>query len=90
MGQHGNVWEWNESADDGINSVPTERRTLRGGDWRGAEDSMRPSTRSGDTPYYSVDVTGFRVASVVPEPSSLALLAVAAVGLATRRNRKLL
>ncbi|MCX6980800.1 MAG: SUMF1/EgtB/PvdO family nonheme iron enzyme [Verrucomicrobia bacterium] len=33
MGQNGNVWEWNESAFDGINDSSSEIRAIRGGIW---------------------------------------------------------
>ena len=33
MGQGGNVFEWNESAFDGTNSLSSENRAVRGGAW---------------------------------------------------------
>ena len=33
MGQGGNVWQWQESAFDGVNDSTTEDRVARGGDW---------------------------------------------------------
>jgi len=75
MGQNGNVWEWNESAFDGINDSSSERRAVRGGAWDGPELILRSSIRNfvdGDSPSSSDNLVGFRVASVasVPEPSA--------------------
>jgi formylglycine-generating enzyme required for sulfatase activity len=89
MGQGGNAQELNETAMDGINSNITESRGVRGGAWyHGSNDlnssyaygSLDASTEYGDT--------GFRVASSVPEPSALSLLAVGLGGLAMMRRRR--
>lgn len=82
MGQGGNVSEWNESAFDGNNDSPTERRMLRNSWWTsggviGIENL--PPDDEGLT--YSL-----RVASV-PEPSSLSLLALGGLVMALRRRR---
>jgi sulfatase modifying factor 1 len=87
MGQGGNVWEWSETASDGINSSPSEARVFRGGDWSGSQNTLDPSLRGGLDPSIE-DFLGFRVASV-PEPSTYALLAMtaaAALWLARRRR----
>lgn len=86
-GQGGNVFEWVESAFDGVNNLSNESRPIRGGAWYFGEDGMRSSLRLSYGPRSTGNDLGFRVASVVPEPSSLALLAVAAVGLVARRKR---
>jgi hypothetical protein len=90
MGQGGNVFEWNESAFDGLNSSSSEGRAIRGGYWLDPEGSLRSSGRGyGDgDPTIELDVIGFRVASV-PEPSTYALLAMTAAGALwfTRRRR---
>ena len=81
MGQGGNVFEWNESAFDGLNSSSSEGRAIRGGYWLDPEGSLRSSGRGyGDgDPTIELDVIGFRVASV-PEPSTYALLLMAGAG----------
>jgi hypothetical protein len=87
IGQNGNVYEWMESASDGSNSSPTESRTWRGGSWGSPTSELRPNYRLSGSPGLNYGA-GFRVASVAPEPSSIALLAAAAAGLASRRSRK--
>jgi hypothetical protein len=90
MGQGGNVWEWNESAFDGSNSLSSENRAFRGGSWGSTEGSLRSSVRDGFVPSFEIDFIGFRVASV-PEPSTYALLSLAAAGFGAhvlRRRRR--
>ena len=90
MGQGGNVWEWNESAVDGSNSSSAENRAVRGGLWGNTEGALRSSFRFDFVPASENFGIGFRVASV-PEPSTYALLALAAAGLGAhvlRRRRK--
>ncbi len=41
MGQSGNVFEWNESAFDGINDSSSETRGIRGGSWSNTESFLR-------------------------------------------------
>ena len=87
MGQGGNVWEWMETARDGINNSSSENRGLRGGGWSGTENYLRSSYRGYDTPASSASNLGFRVASV-PEPSAAMLMISAGMlALARRRTR---
>ena len=81
----GNIAEWLESSAWGEPS-PGQSRVVRGGNYRGssyefnAEEDGASATPNSETYWI-----GFRVASVaapVPEPSTFALLAMAAVGLA--------
>jgi formylglycine-generating enzyme required for sulfatase activity len=86
MAQGGNVWEWIESAFDGINNSGSENRELRGGSWNNDSFILVASSRYGLGPSTEGYNHGFRVASV-PEPSSglLVLLGLSAV---LRRRRK--
>ena len=77
--QNGNVWEWNETP---ISSS----RGLRGGFWAGGEVLLRSSWRDSGGPSNEDLSFGFRVASPVPEPTSLALIALG-VPLILRRRR---
>ena len=82
----GNVWQWEESpytsGDYGTGSV----RGLRGGSYVSAAYGLASSFRYGDNPGNVDTDFGFRVASQVPEPCSLALLTMG--GLALLRRRK--
>jgi formylglycine-generating enzyme required for sulfatase activity len=94
MGQGGNVWEWNETAYDGVNDSATEGRTIRGGSWTSGVEQLDATmrlpfgngpTRGGITS--DLNDYGFRVA-MVPEPSALSLLMVGCVGLMAHRRRR--
>ncbi len=87
MGQNGNVWEWNESALDGINNSSSENRAVRDGDWDDIEGFLRSSVRFYSTPSDSYDYVGFRVASV-PEPSCTVLMISAGLLALARRRRR--
>ena len=79
-GQDGNVWEWEESAFDGINDSSSDDRGFRGGYWVDTEAILRSSTRGVNGPSFSFNGVGFRVASV-PEPSpAMLMLSVGLVG----------
>ena len=86
MGQGGNVWEWNETAFDGINNIAGENRELRGGSWSNDSNSMDASIRINDDPTYEHADYGFRVASV-PEPSTGLLVLLGLSGLLLKRRK---
>ena len=87
MAQGGNVFEWNETAYDGINNEAGESRDLRGGSWDYISNGLNASSRDSGNPTNGEYFLGFRVASV-PEPSALSLLAIGLSGLALVRRRK--
>jgi formylglycine-generating enzyme required for sulfatase activity len=68
----GNVWQWNET------SINDTHRGLRGGSFINYQEYMLSSTRGHTFPYHNVDGFGFRVAAVVPEPSTGIMAAFAA------------
>jgi len=90
-GQGGNVWEWLETSETRANDSPIAARGLRGGGWPDPSQWLR----STDTQYSGTSADeisyGFRVASVVPEPTSMVLLAGSIIGYAVfvrcRRKR---
>ena len=78
--QGGNLWEWNEAILYG------SYRGVRGGSFTYRHDNfLHASGRSSYYPTYEGDLIGFRV-SEVPEPCSLAMLTLGAVGLLRRRR----
>ena len=87
MGQNGNVYEWAESAFDGINNSSSEDREIRGGSWNFSGGAMRSSLRSLNSPAVSANNIGFRVASV-PEPTSTVLMCSAGLLAIARRRRR--
>lgn len=76
---NGNVWEWNET-------LIGSSRGLRGGSFLNLEDVLRSSLRFGSNPSNVSLLNGFRLASPVPGPGSMALVAVGAPVLARRRR----
>lgn len=86
MAQNGNVWEWDESGFTAPNDSAAESRVRRGGDWANPSGSLQSSGRFGSTPSAGGFTIGFRVAAV-PEPSTLWMMLVGAIGLMIRRKR---
>jgi sulfatase modifying factor 1 len=78
---NGNVWEWNETLID-------SSRGLRGGSFAsGLESSLRSSSRLSDFPADEFFSIGFRLASPVPAPGAVALLALGGIAVSKRRRR---
>lgn len=82
--QGGNVWQWNETGRQGIG------RLMRGGSFYSDIGSttcvtLRADSRPYQSPSYQNFDTGFRVVQV-PEPTTLAVLALGSL-LLTRRRR---
>jgi formylglycine-generating enzyme required for sulfatase activity len=75
FGQGGNVYEWDETAFDRVNSVPDEQRRVSGGSWGSIYTVLNATnTLIGTAPQFESNSIGFRIASVIPEPSTLLLL----------------
>jgi sulfatase modifying factor 1 len=89
----GNVYEWGESAFAGGEPTGGESRVLRGGFWNNDSSVLQSSGRDLFSPDFENNAIGFRVASVsaavaaVPEPSSVGLLVIGAMGCVLRRKR---
>ncbi len=84
----GNVWEWMESPYSDPNFGPGSNRGLRGGSCYSYGNYLASSLRGyyGD-PYTELIDIGFRVASEVPEPATMSLLAIGGLALIKRRRR---
>jgi formylglycine-generating enzyme len=74
LDQGGDVWQWTESVWGGW-------RELRGGDCGDPTSAMISSCQYYKQATYHSWNMGFRVASAVPEPGSIAMLFVGAVSL---------
>ncbi len=89
MGQGGNALEWNETnLNVNMSNMPDLfGRAIRGGDWGQFASEM--SSTHGNVVGASSEFleVGFRVVSIVPEPSMSALLAIAILGIACTRTR---
>ena len=86
MAQGGNVFEWTDSAYDGVNDTVDEFRELRGGAWDGYSNLVATDRDVNNMQNTSSRLRGFRIA-MVPEPSSLSLLALGGVILVLSRRR---
>jgi formylglycine-generating enzyme required for sulfatase activity len=82
----GDVWQWNEAV------ISSDFRGLRGGSWSDHYAYyLASSTRDVSSPAYEYIPVGFRVASLVPEPGSIALVVAGGLCLAAfawRRRRQ--
>jgi len=86
MGQGGNVREWTDTAYDESNDIAGEKMESRGGTWESSDYRVSASYRDRDPAYFAWSYLGFRVA-MIPEPSSLSLLALGGVVMALGRRR---
>jgi sulfatase modifying factor 1 len=95
MGLSGNVSEWEE--DSRFFDYDTlSFRGIRGGNWRSAANDLRSTFRDADSRAGEDSTVGFRVVTLstgggeVPEPTSMAIFGLGALGFAFRNRRKLL
>jgi len=79
--QGGNVWEWNDAVISGSS------RGFRGGGWGSGDAFLASSYRGSYDPSGGNLFMGFRLASAVPEPSSLVLTMLASGMMMIRRKR---
>ena len=90
MGQGGNVWELSETAydGDGKNNSATENREMRGGSYiLGTTTALSASGRSSTGPAVENVYFGFRVAALIPEPSTSLLVVLGLGGLLLKRRK---
>jgi formylglycine-generating enzyme required for sulfatase activity len=82
--QAGNLWEWNESV------YFASDRGHRGGSWTSLDSSQVSLANLEWALGASIEreITGFRIATVVPEPTSMALAALTLIGTAAASLRQ--
>ncbi len=90
MGQGGNVWEWEETDYDLVNDSSSSARGLRGGSWFSGDGWLSVRSRRSAVPSVESVVTGFRVASKIPEPRTILLgaLTLTCINLNRRQQRQ--
>ena len=97
MGLGGNVFEWEESSYDTLNSSVDSSRGIRGGHWSDGIFGLSSTIRSNPLPFEQYDFVGFRVLTLspssppaVPEPSMMVIGTLFGAGglLAKRRIKK--
>lgn len=86
MAQGGNVYERQETDFDLVNDSSSSDRRVYGGYWNGISSNPSASIRVSENPAAEFSSGGFRVASSIPEPSTLLLAALATLGLTWRRR----
>ena len=86
----GNVWEWMESPYSDSGYGASSSRGLRGGAFIYGSSTLLSSTRYNyGYPADEYDSVGFRVASVVPEPSTFLMsLIFGAISISVTRRRR--
>jgi formylglycine-generating enzyme len=87
MAQGGNIEEWEETELGLVNDNTLALRGRRGGAWETLASTFSASTRFGSGPSIPLAPTGFRVAGVIPEPCTMALLGMGLMALFGLTNR---
>jgi formylglycine-generating enzyme required for sulfatase activity len=87
MGQAGNIFEWKENDGSLLNDTVYLGHGVRGGFWFGTVDNLKSTYRDFADIDFKWPALGFRVASVVPEPSTLFMTIVVVTMLGTKRQR---
>ncbi|MHC5158879.1 MAG: SUMF1/EgtB/PvdO family nonheme iron enzyme, partial [Planctomycetota bacterium] len=82
----GNVWEWMESPYSSGDYSSGSDRGVRGGSAYNYDGYLRSSYRHDGPPYFEYTNIGFRVASIIPEPTTLVLFGLG--GLVLRKRAK--
>ena len=82
----GNVWEWTENLRDSDDYLPDYYRSALGGSYYIYDDTLSSSGEWTIDPVSEGNYIGFRVASV-PEPGTVALLALGSLGMLGRRKQ---
>ena len=82
MAQGGNTYEWNETVLDAdfIHAPNLGGRALRGGDYGNAAAELSSMSGGNLVPSADMGSLGFRVVSVVPEPSAMILFGIGSLG----------
>jgi hypothetical protein len=87
--QGGNVAEWEETALDLVNDSASEMRGARGANWPSFASSLSSSNRAGTQSNNEGPGLGFRVATLIPEPTTAAIIEAAVlIALRWRRRRR--
>ncbi len=82
----GNVWEWNESLPI-ANSDPVIRGS-RGGSYYMGSNEIYSFTNRSQRADFELDMQGFRIVSVVPEPTTVLLLGLGTIAVRLRHRRQ--
>jgi formylglycine-generating enzyme len=88
MAQNGNVFEWNESDVIAPNGPVGDARYYRGGYWSSTTTHLQSTSFFSQVATGSENIRGFRVATLVPEPSAAMLISIASLGLLWRRTTR--
>jgi formylglycine-generating enzyme len=87
VAQGGNVSEWNETTFQPSGHIPElSARAIRGSDWGQFSNELSSTHGNEFIPTIAFAHTGFRVASIVPEPNSFSLLLFGLVSVLAMRG----